>query len=81
MTTNSQFPGVPGQYRPTAKEVDGLVHRASTHPLGTGFLINGALDSVAATFGVHAFVVDEARRRLRAAGPGTVRQGHAVPAR
>ena len=81
MTTNSPFPGVPGQYRPTAKEVDGLVHRASTHPLGTGFLINGALDSVAATFGVHAFVVDEARRRLRAAGPGTVRQGHAVPTR
>ncbi len=81
MTTNSPFPGVPGQYRPTAKEVDGLVHRASTHPLGTGFLIDGALDSVAATFGVHAFVVDEARRRLGAAGPGTVRQGHAVPTR
>ncbi len=68
MTTNSPFPGVPGQYRPTAKEVDGLVHRASTHPLGTGFLINGALDSVAATFGVHAFVVDEARRRIRDEG-------------
>ncbi len=81
MTTNSPFPGVPGQYRPTTKEVDGLVHRASAHPLGPGFLINGALESVAATFGVHAFVVDEARRRLRAASAGEVRQGHAVPAR
>ncbi len=81
MTTNSPIHGVPRKYRPTAEEVDGLVHRASTHPLGTGFLANGAIDSVAATFGVHAFVVDEARRRLRAAGAGEVRQGHAVPAR
>ena len=81
MTTNSPFPGGPGLYRPTADDVDGLVHRASTHPLGTGFLVNGAIDSVAATFGVHAFVVDEARRRLCAAGRGPVCQGHAVPAR
>ncbi len=81
MTTNSSVSGVPGQYRPTADDVDGLVHRASTHPLGTGFLVNGAIDSVAATFGVHAFIVDEARRRLRAAVPGAVRKGQAVRAR
>jgi len=81
MTTTSPVSGVPGQYRPSTEEVDGLVHRASTHPLGTGFLVDGAIDSVAATFGVHAFVVDEARRRLRGTGPGAIRQGHAVPAR
>ncbi len=81
MTTNSPFPGVPGQYRPSAEEVDGLVHRASTHPLGTGFLVDGAIDSVAATFGVHAFVVDEARRRLCAKDPGAGRVGQDVSAR
>ena len=81
MTTNSPVSGVPGQYRPTAAEVDGLVQRASTHPQGNGFLINGAIDSVAATFGVHAFVVDEARRRLGGADPGAVRQGPAISAR
>ena len=81
MTTNSPISGVPGQYRPTDEEVDGLVRRASTHPQGSGFLINGAIDSVAATFGVHAFVVDEARRRLCAKDPGAVRQGKAMSAR
>ncbi len=64
MTNNSSNQGVPGRYRPTAAEVDLLVRQAAAHPFGTGFLENGAIDAVAATFGVHAFVVDEARLRL-----------------
>jgi len=42
-------------------EVLELIDRAEEHPLGTDFLVNGCLESVAATFGVHAFVVDKAR--------------------
>ncbi len=64
MTDNRVNQGVPGRYRPTADEVDLLLRRAAVHPLGTGFLVNGAIDAIAATFGVHAFVVDEARLRL-----------------
>ena len=41
-----------------------LIRRADKHELGIDFLAKGALDSVAATFGVHAFVVDAARERL-----------------
>jgi hypothetical protein len=55
----------PSRYRPTVEEVTILVRQAASHPLGTNFLAKGAIDAVAATFGVHAFVVDEARRRLR----------------
>jgi len=32
--------------------------------LGIEFLLNGSLDAVAATFNVHAFVIDAARDRL-----------------
>ncbi len=59
----------PNSYRPTAAEVDDLVRSAAGHPLGTDFLANGALDAVAATFGVHAFVVDAAREAVGAAAP------------
>jgi hypothetical protein len=41
-----------------------LIERARRHPLGTKFLQDGALDSVAATFEVHAFTVDHARDLL-----------------
>ncbi|MHC4108462.1 MAG: hypothetical protein ACYSTY_10300 [Planctomycetota bacterium] len=56
---------LPNSYRPTAAEVDDL----AGHPLGTDFLANGALDAVAATFGVHAFVVDAAREALKGPRP------------
>lgn len=59
----------PFGYTPTAGEVDALIRRADGHALGTGFLRDGALDAVAATFGVHAFTVDAARERLSAAEP------------
>ncbi len=59
----------PNSYRPTTQDVDDLVRRAAGHPLGTDFLANGAPDAVAATFGVHAFVVDAARETLGAAAP------------
>ena len=37
---------------------------AQDHPLGLDFLMEGAFETVAITFGVHAFVVDAARQRL-----------------
>ncbi len=51
-------------FRPTSEEVKNLIRRAARHPLGTDFLVQGAPDAVAATFGVHAFIVDGARARL-----------------
>ena len=69
MTTGTTKKDAPSLYRPTVEEVTVLVNRATKHPLGTRFLTNGAIDAVAATFGVHAFVVDEARRRIRASEP------------
>ncbi len=65
MTQNRQG-DVPSPYRPTEREVDELLRRAGDHPLGTEFLLEGALDAVAATFRVHAFVVEAARDTLRA---------------
>jgi hypothetical protein len=44
--------------------VQDLIVRATAHPLGVSFLLQGAHDAVAATFGVHAFTVDAARERL-----------------
>lgn len=46
-------------------EVESLISRATDHALGLEFLLRGAHDAVAVTFGVHAFVVDAARDRLR----------------
>lgn len=51
-------------HQPTAQDVQDLVRRAEQHPLGTDYLRHGLLDSVAATFGVHAFVIDSAREHL-----------------
>ena len=51
-------------YRPCRAEIDALIERASSHRLGKRFLVDGALDAVAATFSVHAFVVDAAREVL-----------------
>jgi len=56
--------GDPFGFTPTPEEVNALIRRADGHPLGKEFLRTGALDAVAATFGVHAFVVDAARERL-----------------
>jgi hypothetical protein len=58
---------------PTAPDraaVEDLIRRARSHPLGLPYLLQGAPDSVAATFGVHAFVVDAARARHAAPPPG-----------
>ncbi len=41
-----------------------LIARADAHPLGRDFLLEGALDAVAATFAVHAFTVDRARELI-----------------
>ena len=68
MTDPAVNHGLPRRYQPSAREIDGLLRRAEDHPLGTAFVLHGALDSVAATFGVHAFVVDAARKQ--AAGSG-----------
>lgn len=66
MTDSDRTKGVLTIERPSCAEVDALIQRASNHRLGTRFLIDGALDAVAATFKVHAFVVDAAREVLGA---------------
>ena len=54
----------PVPYSPPPGEVKHLIERAAGHPFGTDFLREGALDAVAATFQVHAFTVEQARRQL-----------------
>ena len=49
---------------PTETEIQRLIEHAKSHDLGIEFLLNGSLDAVAATFGVHAFVIDAARDQL-----------------
>lgn len=66
MTDNNQTGRLKGKYQPTASEITNLMRQATNHPLGKKFLVEGSLDSVAATFGVHAFVVDAARESLNA---------------
>ena len=66
MTDSDRTNGVLTIDRPSRAEVDALIQRASDHRLGTRFLVDGALDAVAATFNVHAFVVDAARDLLGA---------------
>ncbi len=41
-----------------------LIAQADAHPLGRSFLLEGALDAVAATFAAHAFTVDRARELI-----------------
>jgi hypothetical protein len=57
-----------GERRPDAAAVERLLTAARAHPLGIDYLAKGYLGSVAATFGVHAFVVEEARRLIGAGG-------------
>lgn len=64
MTDNNQMGKFIGKYKPTATEITKLMKQVADHPLGTKFLVEGSLDSVSATFGVHAFVVDAARESL-----------------
>ena len=54
---------LPG-FVPAKTEVESLIERARTHPMGTDFLVEGSLDAVAATFQVHAFTVERAREHL-----------------
>lgn len=49
---------------PEPEHVLELIRRAEQHELGSDFLAKGAPDAVAATFGVHAFLVDAARDHL-----------------
>ena len=53
---------------PVIRETDilDLIRRADGHELGRDFLLNGSLGSVAAMFGVHAFLVDAVRDKLEA---------------
>ena len=53
-------------FEPSEQDVENLIAAAAEHPLGHAYLLDGAPDSVAATFGVHAFVVDRARVQLKA---------------
>jgi hypothetical protein len=69
MSDSGPTSGVPSPYQPRPEEVDDLLRRAAEHKLGTEYLRRGALDSVAATFQVHAFVVEAARGVLEAKEP------------
>ena len=55
----------PAPFRPAERDVEQLIEKAARHPLGTEFLVEGALDAVSATFACHAFTVEHARQRLR----------------
>lgn len=57
------------RFEPSAREVEKLIEHAKRHSLGTKFLLHGAQDAVAATFQVHAFVVDAARAHLATRRP------------
>jgi len=57
-------PGAPGAFTPKDQEVEALILAATSHPLGTEFLLGGYLGTVAITFRVHVFTVEAARRRL-----------------
>ena len=65
MTDNNKTGRLKGKYQATSSEIANLMQKAAIHPLGKNFLVEGSLDSVAATFGVHAFVVDAARESLK----------------
>ena len=67
MTDNNRTGRPLGKYKRTTIEITKLLQKAADHPLGKKFLVEGSLDSVAATFGVHAFVVDAARESLKPA--------------
>ncbi len=58
-------------FRPDPSSVERLLAAARAHPLGIDYLMKGYLGSVAATFGVHAFTVEEARLLARSDQPGT----------
>jgi hypothetical protein len=62
-------------YRPSAEEIADLIERAKHHELGLDFLRNGAQESVAAVFRVHAFTVDAARRELAGSEPAPGEEG------
>jgi hypothetical protein len=64
-----------GASRPDPSSVERLLTAARAHPLGIDYLMKGYLGSVAATFGVHAFTVEEARRQARANAKGTNGEG------
>ncbi len=65
-------------YRPSRAEIDALIQQASDHRFGKRFLVDGSLDAVAATFGVHAFVVDAARETLTVSAKSDEPKGELV---
>jgi hypothetical protein len=58
--------------RPRGQQPEALIRDAEGHHLGVDFLVHGAFESVAVTFGVHPDAVIAARELLaaRAVGPG-----------
>lgn len=67
------FPHPAPPEAPHPVDAEQLLRAAAEHPLGTAFLLEGQMEAVAVTFGVHPFVVDEARGLLerRRRGPGS----------
>ena len=61
---NPRRNGLPKDFTPSEAAVKSLISKAGDHELGVDFLKTGALESVAAIFETHAFVVDAARQQL-----------------
>jgi hypothetical protein len=61
----TQPPASPPDAVLAREALESLIEEARAHELGLEFLIEGAPESVAITFGVHAFVVDAAKDLLR----------------
>ena len=66
-------------FQPSDQAVTELIERAEKHAGGTRFLVHGAQDAVAATFGVHAFLVDAARARLSGSSAAPIGTDRFVP--
>jgi hypothetical protein len=65
LRTSSRPPSCePITYIPTRQEIDAVIAAARRHPLGLGYLREGALDNVAVTLSAHAFTVVAARELL-----------------
>jgi hypothetical protein len=56
------------RYEPAPGEIETLIAKATDHPLGLEFLLDGDLSAVAVTFRAHAFTVDAARQQLKRHG-------------
>lgn len=58
------------EFRPHPQQIESLIGKASCHPLGIKFFLEGDLCAVAITFGVTVFAVEAARENLQKLNEG-----------